>query len=79
MKLFADFNNADRDGFVRLNTAGTRRDLATLGSVLVDGLEVQLSDGELIVDAVVVPPGAEGVWRARIDWDQLKPVQDEKA
>lgn len=70
--IYADFQNADADGYVRLNTAGTLTDLAVGGLALLDGLRVNLSDGELKAEAVVVSPGSEGVWRARIDWAGLR-------
>lgn len=70
--IYADFQNADVDGYVRLNTAGTLNDLAVGGLSLFEGLRVNLSDGELKTEAVVVPPGSEGVWRARIDWAGLQ-------
>jgi hypothetical protein len=69
--IYADFQNADADGFVRLNTDGTRCDLKRAGLALADGLQLHLSDGELRADALVLKPGAEGVWRARIDWAGL--------
>lgn len=71
LKVYADFHNADEDGFVRLNTIGTTRDLSAQGVQLRSGLELLLSDGELETPAVVSAPGSEGVWRASIDWTAL--------
>ena len=69
--IYADFQNSDQEGFVRLNTAGTVADLARLGVTLVDGLSVVISDGELFSGATVRDPGVEGVWRAQIDWEAI--------
>lgn len=69
--IYADFQNADRDGFVRLNTNGTVADLARLGLTLVDGLSVVISDGELVSQATIRCPGVEGIWRAEIDWEAI--------
>ena len=69
--IYADFQNADTEGFVRLSTDGTRCDLERTGLVLAEGLQLYLSDGDLRISALVLKPGAEGVWRARIDWAAL--------
>lgn len=69
--IFADFQNADIHGFVRLNTEGTRADLARVGLTLFEGLRLILSDGELEAEALVMKPGIEGLWRAQIDWSVL--------
>jgi hypothetical protein len=69
--IYADFQNSDPEGYVRLNTQGTRGDLEAAGLTLSDGLRLNLSDGELKTEALVVKPGSEGVWRAKIDWVAL--------
>lgn len=75
--IYVDFQNADEDGFVRLNTNGTLADLEKAQLSLVDGLPLFLSDGELTAKATVREPGLEGVWRAEIDWGELKPANGE--
>jgi hypothetical protein len=70
--IYADFHNADKDGFVRMNSIGTIEDLSRHGVVLKDGLKVRISDGELAADAVIRAPGKEGVWRAEINWPEVK-------
>ena len=52
-RIFADFNNMTTQGFVRLNTVGTLRDLVRFGVRLTDGDELTISDGELTATAVV--------------------------
>lgn len=42
IRIFADFNNVDLKGRVRLNTAGSLRDMAEHKSELREGLEVIL-------------------------------------
>jgi len=72
-KIFADFNNMDPEGHLRLNLIGTTQELAEEGLVLVDGLSILVSDGDLFARIVVVSPGSEGVWRGKIvdgPWDE---------
>lgn len=72
LTLYADFNNADADGRVRLNAAGTLRDLARLGVRLRDGLPLTIHDEELAADGEAVYSPGEGVWAARIDWSRIR-------
>lgn len=51
--LYADFNNADSKGRVRLNCHGTLEDIHSKSVELREGLKVHLSDGELAVKGVV--------------------------
>lgn len=69
--IYADFQNADVEGFGRLSCDGTRADLERAGISLSEGSRLILSDGDLKTEAVVVKPGSEKVWRARIDWAAL--------
>ncbi len=64
--IFADFNNFDRDGCIRLNCAGTVRDLQVLQVSLFAGLRLPVSDGDLRAFIEVVAPSDEGIWRGRI-------------
>ncbi|MBL0028892.1 MAG: hypothetical protein IPO95_07445 [Rhodanobacteraceae bacterium] len=66
MIIFADFNNFDQDGFIRLNTIGTIRDLADAGIVLHEGLRLTVSDNDLKAEIQVMPPANEGVWRGKV-------------
>jgi hypothetical protein len=77
-RVYADFQNADPAGRLRLNCAGTVRDLARQGVELREGLALTLysddtdDDGpaELVADGIV-ERSAEG-WVARIDWDAIR-------
>lgn len=72
VRLFADFNNADSEGRVRLNTQGTQNDLFTLGVTLADGMHVILDDGdELSANATVRHCSREG-WVAEVDWQAIE-------
>ena len=71
--LYADFNNADREGHIRLNGAGTLRDLARLGPRLHDGLPLVVHDEGLAADGEAVFSPEEGIWSARIDWSLVRP------
>jgi hypothetical protein len=64
--IFADFNNRDKDGCLRLNTVGTVADLARFSILLKDGLQLSVSDGDLVAQIAVRAPGDEGVWRGQL-------------
>lgn len=61
LTLYADFNNADAEGRVRLNGAGTLRDLARLGARPREGTALTVDDEELAADGEAVYSAAEGV------------------
>jgi hypothetical protein len=72
VRIFADFNNADSDGFVRLNCVGSESDISRYGIELQPGMKLLLYDGdEFEIAGLVVEPGSEGIWRARVDWAEL--------
>jgi hypothetical protein len=79
LTLYADFNNADADGRVRLNGTGTLRDLARLGVRLRDGMPLTVHDEELAADGEAAYSPGEGVWTARIDWAMVRPWDAERA
>jgi hypothetical protein len=72
LTLYADFNNADATGRLRLNCKGTLDDLETLEKRLEEGLDVIVSDGELQAEATVVRSQEENIWVAVIDWNQVR-------
>jgi hypothetical protein len=80
-KVYADFNNADARGRLRLNCVGTIEDLAKQGITLRDGLALTLySDDldasekldEMLVDGVVSYSDEERCWVASIDWATIQ-------
>jgi hypothetical protein len=72
-KLFADFNNADQQGRVRLNTNGTFEDIKKLGLELKEGIEVLLDDNDsLTTIGKIKYSDEEKIWVAEISWDNIK-------
>lgn len=80
-KIHADFQNADRQGRLRLNTVGTLEDLAEQKVELRDGLRLTLcaedSDDqgrpdELLVEGVAAFSAEEHCWVAAIDWTAIR-------
>jgi hypothetical protein len=74
MKVRVDFQNADSNGRVRLNTAGTLEDVRRHDISLEDGLELRLVDAELEADGRVVFSDDENIWVAEVDWDEVIPA-----
>lgn len=74
--IYADFNNADTDGRIRLNCTGTIDDISRLGLRLHDGLAIVVHDEELAADGVVAYSSAEAIWTAVIDWNAIRPWPD---
>ncbi len=70
--LFADFQNSDPQGRVRLNVAGTFRDISQLGLVLQEGAEIRLYCYEFETEAVVTYSTEEKLWVAKIDWNNIR-------
>lgn len=86
-RVFADFQNADAQGRLRLNCIGTLEDLSQQKIELRDGLCLtlyadDLNDqgqcGELQVDGVVSFSKAEHCWVATIDWSAIRHRSDSK-
>lgn len=69
--IHVDFQNADTEGYVRLNTSGAVNDIARFGVRLSEGLRLRISDGEIETSGVVQVPGPEGVWRLEVDWKDI--------
>ena len=70
-RVFADFQNSDPLGRIRLSCVGTIEDLARQGIQLHDGLQLQLYDDGLEAEGVVRYSNDEGRWVAVIDWDAV--------
>jgi hypothetical protein len=84
-KVYADFQNADAKGRVRLNTVGTLKDLARQQVQLRTGLVLSLySDDadkagradELRALGVVEHSAEEGCWVAAVDWAKVGHASD---
>jgi hypothetical protein len=73
IKVFADFNNADSKGRVRLNTRGALYDLQNANIILEEGFEVLLDDEDsLSMKGIIEYSEEERIWVARVDWNMLK-------
>ena len=70
--IYADFNNADPRGRLRLDCIGTIQDLARLGVRLQEGLKVSLHDEEMEAEGEVHYSGEERIWVAKIDWKSIR-------
>ncbi len=84
-KIYADFQNADSQGRLRLNCVGTVEDLTQQQVDLHEGLLLALySDDldakgqldELLVDGVVSFSEEEHTWVAAIDWAAIRHASD---
>jgi hypothetical protein len=80
-RIYADFQNADAAGRLRLNCVGTTKDLARKhvvlrpGAILTlysDDVDVEGNSDELEVSGVVEYSEAEQCWVARVDWNALR-------
>jgi hypothetical protein len=82
-RVYADFQNADPQGRLRLICAGTVHDLALQKVELRNGLPITLySDDsgeadELEVVGVVEYSADERCWVARIDWGAIRRAADD--
>jgi hypothetical protein len=75
-KIFADFQNADSQGRLRLSCIGIIEDLSRQGTKLIDGQNLLIYSEELEVDAVVGYSDEEKIWVAAIDWDKIREVAE---
>lgn len=71
-RVYADFQNADTLGRVRLNSRGTLDDLNEQRVTLVEGMNLVLYSDDLEVDGEVHRSPDEGDWGAEIDWDGFR-------
>lgn len=70
LRIYADFNNSDEQGRVRLNTAGSKKDLDAHAGELADGLRVILHMmDEFEVDGALV---FDQIWRGVPDWGTIR-------
>jgi hypothetical protein len=83
--IYADFQNADAQGRIRLNTAGTWSDLALQQLQLHEGLLVRLyaDDADehgqldrLYVDGTVAWSIDEQIWVAAVNWSAVRHVSE---
>lgn len=70
-RLYADFNNADALGRLRLITQGSLADIAAQNIVLSSGMRIIVHDDELSAEGEVVFSEEERVWVVKIDWGKI--------
>ncbi|MEM7370918.1 MAG: hypothetical protein AAF587_20050 [Bacteroidota bacterium] len=72
-RIFADFNNCDPLGRVRLNSDGTLADLKEKKITLKRGQKFLLNDDDgLSTIGEIVFSANEKIWVAKIDWDTFQ-------
>jgi hypothetical protein len=71
-KVYADFQNADVQGRLRLNCVGTLADLSRQGIELSVGRSLILYSEDLEVVGVVEYSEEERIWVGRVDWDAIQ-------
>ncbi len=72
-EIFADFNNADCRGRLRLSCHGTEVDLRRLGLQLEEGMEILVSDRDSLSAVGTVEWSCEeGIWVATIDRNEIR-------
>ncbi|MFN5955559.1 MAG: hypothetical protein ACK6A9_02155 [Dolichospermum sp.] len=76
LRVFADFNNADEDSNLRLNSIGTMEDLARQKIELQHGKILTFYSEDLEVEGIVKHSPEENIWVAIIDWDNIRQVED---
>jgi hypothetical protein len=69
-RIYADFNNVDAQGRVRLNCVGSMKDIDNLASDVRSGAKVLLyTPGELEVEALLE---FDAIWVAIPDWTTIR-------
>jgi hypothetical protein len=77
MSVFADFNNSDRLGRIRLNTRGTHDDLQAQSIELYDGMPLVLDDREELTASAIVRWDDQEGWVAELDWSTIYSQPDQ--
>ncbi len=71
-KIFADFNNADKSGRVRLNTQGFYDNIQKMQLDLKEGMQVVIDDNDsLTTFGKLKYSEEENIWVAEIDWNNI--------
>ena len=71
--IFADFNNADKKGRVRLNTNGSLADIRDKNIELVSGKKIMIDDHqELTAFGILHFSNEENLWVVEINWDAIQ-------
>lgn len=76
LRVYADFQNADLLGRLRLNCRGTEEDLMRHGIELMEGMELRLYMEEVEAVGTATFSEEEGIWVAVVDWDAIGKAPD---
>jgi hypothetical protein len=71
VRVFVDFNNADKKDRLRLNCISTIEDLARQKVELQDGQTLTFYSEDLEVEGIVKHSPEENIWVAIINWDNI--------
>ena len=74
-RVYADFNNADRQGRLRLNCVGTTDDLRRQDLGLTEGMPLTLYMEDIECSGTATFSHEENIWVAVIDWDAIKHLE----
>jgi hypothetical protein len=74
-RVYADFQNADEEGRLRLNCVGTLADLSQQEIELAVGRSLIFYSEDLEVAGVVEYSEVGHLWVGRIDWDSIMSFQ----
>lgn len=76
-RIYADFNNADVAGRLRLNVAGSLADLDRVRDLVEPGSRVIFYSEDLEVEGSVQHSESEGgIWVGRINWSHLRDANE---
>jgi hypothetical protein len=70
IRIYADFNNADEQGRVRLNTVGSLADIERHQHSLTDGMRIILhAPGDFEVEGTLT---YDAIWKGVPDWSTIR-------
>jgi hypothetical protein len=73
-RVYADFNNADKRGRLRLNCRGTNEDLHRQKVELAEGMPLTVYMEDIECAAVATFSKEENLWVAVVDWNVIRDV-----
>ena len=71
-RVYADFNNADRIGRLRLNCQGTREDLERQKLEFRENMKLTLYMEDIECVGTVTYSQEERIWVAKINWNEVR-------
>ena len=74
-RIYADFNNADKLGRLRLNCDGTKADLQRLGIALAEGMQLMFYMEDIECCGMVTFSSTENLWVGLIDWSKIRDMK----